>query len=215
LTDQNFAARLAGAGKDVDAVLAQLLESRAVAGEIARPERLMAAMRHATLAGGKRLRPFLVIEAARIYDVEGAHVLRAAAAIECIHCYSLVHDDLPAMDDDDPAAGAANDAPCIRRGDGHPYRRRPADAGFRHPRPTSARRGMPRSAFALVGTLARASGVGGMAGGQMLDLEAEGRFAADGQAARARRHRHPAAAGNEDGRPAHRRGRDGGIHRAR
>ena len=180
MTDQIFAARLAGAGKDVDAVLGQLLESRAAVGEIARPERLMAAMRHATLAGGKRLRPFLVIEAARLYDVKGAPVLRAAAAIECIHCYSLVHDDLPAMDDDDLRRGqptthrAFDEATAILAGDALQTLAFDILADERTEQDAQIR-------VALVGTLARASGLGGMAGGQMLDLEAEGRFAADGQ----------------------------------
>jgi len=82
LTDEDFASRLSAAGNDVEAMLAELLAARASPGEIARPERLTAAMRHATLAGGKRLRPFLVMEAARLYGAQGRPVLRAAAAIE-------------------------------------------------------------------------------------------------------------------------------------
>lgn len=180
MTDQIFAARLASAGKDVDRVLAQLLDGRPAAGEIARPERLMAAMRHATLAGGKRLRPFLVIEAARLYDAEGPHVLRAAASIECIHCYSLVHDDLPAMDDDDLRRGqptthrAFDEATAILAGDALHTMAFDILADERTEKDGDIR-------IALVATLARASGIGGMAGGQMLDLEAEGRFAADGR----------------------------------
>ncbi|HEX6002182.1 MAG TPA: polyprenyl synthetase family protein, partial [Hyphomicrobiaceae bacterium] len=69
------------------------------------PVRLAEAMRYATLGGGKRFRPFLVIEAAALFDVTEQQALDTAAAIECIHCYSLVHDDLPAMDDDDLRRG--------------------------------------------------------------------------------------------------------------
>ena len=67
--------------------------------------RLFAAMRYATLGGGKRLRPFLLLESARMFLVAEACALRAAAAVEMVHCYSLVHDDLPAMDDDDLRRG--------------------------------------------------------------------------------------------------------------
>jgi len=69
------------------------------------PVRLAEAMRYATLGGGKRFRPYLVIEAAALFGVTEQQALDTAAAIECIHCYSLVHDDLPAMDDDDLRRG--------------------------------------------------------------------------------------------------------------
>lgn len=62
---------------------------------------LMRAMRHSALANGKRMRPFYVIEAGAMFDAPEKSLLRAAAALECVHCYSLVHDDLPCMDDDD------------------------------------------------------------------------------------------------------------------
>ncbi|WP_247644166.1 polyprenyl synthetase family protein, partial [Brucella abortus] len=87
------------------AALAGLLDERPRTGEIARPQRLIAAMRHGVLNGGKRLRPFLVLESAALFGQYGQAVLRVAAALECIHCYSLVHDDLPAMDDDDLRRG--------------------------------------------------------------------------------------------------------------
>src|SRR5690606_17532639 len=64
------------------------------------PRRLVAAMSHAVLGGGKRFRPFLVMETARLYDVAPERACEVAAALELIHCYSLVHDDLPAMDND-------------------------------------------------------------------------------------------------------------------
>src|ERR1700674_2520677 len=81
----DFADRLAAAASETETLLGRLLSDQALPGEIARPQRLLAAMRHAVLGGGKRLRPFLLVE---------------SAAPECLHCYSLVHDDLPAMDDD-------------------------------------------------------------------------------------------------------------------
>jgi farnesyl diphosphate synthase len=133
-------------------------------------------MRHGALAGGKRLRPFLVVESAALFGVAAAAAMPAAAALECIHCYSLVHDDLPAMDNDDLRRGqptvhrAYDEATAILAGDGlltlafEILAREEAgpDAGVR---------------IALVASLARAAGVAGMIGGQMLDLAAEGRFA--------------------------------------
>ncbi len=137
------------------------------------PERLTAAMRHAVLGGGKRLRPFLVLESARLCGVEDEAALNVAAALECVHCYSLVHDDLPAMDDDDLRRGrptvhkAFDEATAILAGDtlltlAFEILADPAT----HPDPAV------RTALAL--GLARASGGAGMAGGQMLDLEAPG-----------------------------------------
>jgi farnesyl diphosphate synthase len=180
LSSDDFAERLASAGHQVEAVLEELLAARPLPGEIARPERLIAAMQHATLAGGKRLRPFLLIEAARLFATEGRPVLRAAAAIECVHCYSLVHDDLPAMDDDDLRRGrptthrAFDEATAILAGD--------ALLTYAFDILADAATGSdPAVLAALVLALARAAGLGGMAGGQMLDLEAEGRFAGDGR----------------------------------
>ena len=69
------------------------------------PARLLDAMRYGALGGGKRFRPFLVIESAALFDVSAEEALNAACALECVHCYSLIHDDLPAMDDDDLRRG--------------------------------------------------------------------------------------------------------------
>lgn len=159
----------------VEDALAAALGDRLLPGETARPERLLAAMRHAMLGGGKRLRPALLISTAALFDVRGSGPLRAGLAIECVHGYSLAHDDLPAMDDDELRRGrptvhrAYDEATAILAGDAlqtlafdilaDPATHR--DAGVR---------------AELVLTLARAAGVGGMAGGQMLDLAAEGRF---------------------------------------
>ena len=156
----------------VEAQLTLLLADSPGIGETHRPPRLVAAMRHAVLAGGKRFRPFLLIESARLFGLEPARSALAGAAVECLHSYSLVHDDLPCMDDDDLRRGAPtvhkafDEATAILAGDAlqtlafdvlarpelHP------DAGVR---------------IELVKILAGAAGLGGMAGGQMLDLQAE------------------------------------------
>jgi len=134
--------------------------------------RVFEAMRYGTLNGGKRLRPFLVLSGARLFDVPEQSALRVGAAVEMIHSYSLIHDDLPAMDDDGLRRGrpschiAFDDATAILAGDGlltlafevladpatHP------DAQIR---------------CALATALSKAAGAGGMVGGQMIDLQAE------------------------------------------
>ena len=132
-------------------------------------QRLTEAMRYAALGPGKRLRPFFALETARMFDVEERPVLRAACALECIHAYSLVHDDLPAMDDDDLRHGrptihrAYDEATAILAGDAL------QSAAFEimaHPdtHPDGAIRAE------LVRKLAIASGARGMSGGQMIDL---------------------------------------------
>lgn len=171
----SFEAHVAEAGPRVEAALAGLLASEPAQGEIVRPERLVAAMRHAMLGGGKRLRPALVLAVARLFGVEGEGPLRAAAAVECVHGYSLVHDDLPAMDDDDLRRGrptvhrAFDEASAILAGDALLTLAFDVLAD-------PATHDDPAVRAELVLALARASGLGGMAGGQMLDLGAEGRF---------------------------------------
>jgi farnesyl diphosphate synthase len=129
-------------------------------------------MRYASLGGGKRLRPFLMIETARLFGVEGEGVLRAAAALEMIHCYSLVHDDLPALDNDDLRRGrptthkAYDEATAILVGDGLLTYAFDVTAD-------PATHADPAVRAALVLALARHAGLGGMVGGQVLDLEAE------------------------------------------
>lgn len=170
-----FQDRLSQVARDTEALLDHLLASSPVDGERARPERLLDAMRHASLGGGKRLRPFLVVESAALFNVSRQNSLMAGAAVECVHCYSLVHDDLPAMDNDDLRRGrptthkAFDEASAILAGDGlltfafdilsRPETHAEVDVRLK-----------------LVLALARAAGLGGMVGGQMLDLAAEGRF---------------------------------------
>src|SRR5579883_407626 len=138
------------------------------------PPRLLDAMRYGALGGGKRLRPFLVIESARLLGVGMDDALNAAVALECIHCYSLIHDDLPSMDNDDLRRGrptvhrAFDEATAILAGDALlTLAFEIMAAPSTHPNPSV------RSE--LVMELARASGAAAMAGGQMLDLEAPGR----------------------------------------
>jgi farnesyl diphosphate synthase len=174
-----FLERLDAAAKDIEIVLERLLSVTPEGGELSRPARLVEAMRYASLGGGKRFRPFLVVESAALFGVARQQALMAGAALECVHCYSLVHDDLPAMDNDDLRRGQTtthkkfDEATAILVGDGlltlaFDILSRPQT----HPDPSVR--------VELVSALARASGVGGMVGGQMLDLAAEGRFGQNG-----------------------------------
>ena len=169
---EEFHRRLDAAANATENALDSLLAPSALPGEITRPARLLEAMRYSTLGGGKRLRPFLVIESARIFGVEGASALRTACALEMIHCYSLVHDDLPAMDDDDLRRGrptahkAFDEATAILAGDGLLTYAFDVVADTATHADTTLR-------AALVLALARAAGLGGMVGGQALDLAAE------------------------------------------
>jgi farnesyl diphosphate synthase len=176
-TDRSaFASRLEETAKDIETLLDRLMSAAPAAGEMSRPERLLDAMRYASLGGGKRFRPFLVVESAALFGVPRAHALMAGAALECVHCYSLVHDDLPAMDNDDLRRGQPtahkrfDEATAILAGDGLL-----TFAFDILSRPQTHSSAVVR--MQLVNALARASGIGGMAGGQMLDLAAEGRFA--------------------------------------
>src|SRR6476646_7652504 len=177
-----FLSRLEATAKDIDDLLDRLLTTTPVAGETARPARLMDAIRYSSLGGGKRFRPFLVVESAGLFEVPRPQALMVGAALECVHCYSLVHDDLPAMDNDDLRRGqptvhkACDDATAILAGDG--LLTFAFDILARPATPPN-----PAVRVELVLALARASGLGGMAGGQLLDLAAEGRFA-DGRAQR-------------------------------
>src|SRR4029079_12334199 len=92
-TTPDFAKRLDRTAEDTEALLAKLLSDALLPGEIARPKRLMDAMRYSSLGGGKRLRPFLVVESSAVFGVDRNAALLAGAALECIHCYSLIHDD--------------------------------------------------------------------------------------------------------------------------
>lgn len=134
--------------------------------------RLMSAMRYAALGGGKRLRPFLVLETGRLFGVDERCLLRVAAALECIHTYSLIHDDLPCMDDDDLRRGrptvhiAYDEATAVLAGDAL------LTIAFEILADPQTHAD-PNIRIALVGRLAEASGARGMVGGQMMDMIAE------------------------------------------
>ncbi len=145
--------------------------------------RLFEAMRYSLFAGGKRMRPFLVVASSDLFNIDKSQSLRVAAAIECIHTYSLIHDDLPAMDDDDLRRGKAtvhkayDEATAILAGDGlltlafeilsHPDTHRDANVRCN-----------------LISAIARAAGVQGMVGGQAIDLAAENQDLNIGEVAR-------------------------------
>jgi farnesyl diphosphate synthase len=137
------------------------------------PDRISAATRHGALNGGKRLRPYLVEATAQLFGDAPQAAALAATALECVHCYSLVHDDLPAMDNDDLRRGqptvhiSFDEATAILAGDTL------LTLAFEF----TAKIDPAAMARDMALSLARASGALGMIGGQMLDLEAEGRFA--------------------------------------
>jgi farnesyl diphosphate synthase len=167
-----FQDRLGQTAQDTEALLDRLLASPPIDGERARPRRLLDAMRHASLGGGKRLRPFLVVESAALFGVARQNALMAGAALECVHCYSLAHDDLPAMDNDDlrrgrPTTQSIDEATAILAGDGLLTWPRPS----RPPADASRCRGQARAGLAT-----RAPPASAAWWRQMLDLAAEGRF---------------------------------------
>src|SRR5216684_8549445 len=171
----SFSQRLSAAAAETDRLLDRLLASAPCQNEILRPQRLLDAVRYASLGGGKRIRPFLVVETAALFEAPRERALMAGAALECVHCYSLVHDDLPAMDNDELRRGQPtahrkfDEATAILAGD--------VLLTFAFDI-LSREETHPQAAvrIELVNALARAAGLGGMAGGQMLDLAAEGRF---------------------------------------
>jgi len=158
----------------IDAALEGLLTRERLSGPEEAPRHLIAAMRHGTIAGGKRLRPLLVMQSAAVFGLTPNEALQAAMAVEMVHCYSLVHDDLPAMDDDDFRRGRPSvhkmfdEASAILAGDAL------LTLGFElladplsHPDP------LVRTQLVL--ELALGAGAGGMAGGQARDLMGEKR----------------------------------------
>src|SRR6204780_5443711 len=161
-----FPARLDAVAADTQALLDRLLAATPEDGETSRPARLIEAMRYSSLGGGKRFRPFLVVECAALFEVPRQQALMAGAALECVHCYSLVHDDLPAMDNDDLRRGQPtahkkfDEATAILAGDGL------LTFAFDLLARTETHAN-PAVRVELVSGLARASGLGGMVGGQL------------------------------------------------
>lgn len=165
-----FTQKIEQAARATEARLGDLLERHA--GADATSPRLNAAMRHALLGGGKRFRPFLVIQSAALFGLPERAALDTAAALECVHCYSLAHDDLPAMDNDTLRRGRPtvwrqfDEWTAILAGDGL------LTLAFEILAAPEAH-GDATVRAALIAELAKASGAAGMVGGQSLDLEAE------------------------------------------
>ena len=164
----SLAAALARVATEVEAALEDLLPP--VEGAEAR---LIEAMRYASLGGGKRLRAFLAMETAALFSVDRRCAARVGAAIEMVHAYSLVHDDLPAMDDDDLRRGkpschrAFDEATAILAGDALQTRAFEVLA-------EADTHSNPEARCELVAALALAAGARGMVGGQMIDMVSEG-----------------------------------------
>src|SRR4029077_1388644 len=170
-----FAKRLDQTAEDTEALLEQLLADTVVADEIARPKRRSVVRRYASLGGGKRLRPFLVVESAAVFGVARNAALLAGAALECIHCYSLSHDGLPAMDNRDVRRGrptlhkAYDDATAILAGDALLTLAFDIISRDEIHKDANVTRLLTRAP-------ARAPGMGAVAGGEMLDLAGGGGF---------------------------------------
>ena len=167
----SFEQKLQQNAAQIERALEILLTVERLSGPDLPPDRLIAAMRHGTLNGGKRIRPFLLRETARMLGLAPELTIAPAVAVELIHCYSLVHDDLPAMDDDDLRRGlptvhkAYDDATAILAGDAL------LTLAFAHLGEHGAQE--PAIRARLVVELAAGAGVGGMVGGQMRDIEGE------------------------------------------
>ncbi len=168
----NFSKQRIEFAQSIEQSLGEFLNQKNLSGPGLAPSRLLNAMRHGVLNGGKRLRPLLVMQTAGIFDVAETDTFCAANAVELVHCYSLIHDDLPAMDDDDLRRGqptvhkAYDEATAILAGDtllAHAFGLLGDPACHNDPEVRAN----------LVCELALGSGAGGMAGGQARDLEGE------------------------------------------
>ena len=163
---------MAACAADIEQALERLLAAGTLTGPGVPPARLVAAMRHGAIGGGKRLRPLLLRQAAGLFGVPAQSTIVAGVAVEAVHCYSLIHDDLPAMDDDDLRRGrpsvhkAYDEATAILAGDAlltlafQMLAQEDCDPD-------------PAARLRLVAELALGAGAGGMVGGQMRDIEGE------------------------------------------
>lgn len=163
----NFEVKLNNTAYQVNEELEKLLES-----QMNNDSELPDAMRYAVLSGGKRLRPFIVVESGGLFDVSGCHCMRAAAAVEMVHAYSLVHDDLPCMDDDEFRRGQLTvhakygEATAVLVGDALLTL---AFEILAHENTSSE----SKVCLDLVSALSKAAGANGMVGGQILDIKAD------------------------------------------
>lgn len=168
---REFDAALAFAAESVERTMERLLP-RSFPGENNGEDRVFEAMRYSSLGGGKRLRAFFVLAGATLFRVGALPALRTASAIEFVHAYSLIHDDLPSMDDDDLRRGKPSchkqfdEATAILAGDA-------LQALAFEVLAEADTHGDPAVRAHLVSELAKAAGAHGMVGGQMLDLLAE------------------------------------------
>lgn len=167
--DQTIEARLAAEARHIDDALARAMNELEQGGAI---PRIVEAMRYSLLSGGKRLRPILTVWSAAACDAARESALRAAVAMECVHAFSLIHDDLPALDNDETRRGKPTshvvfgEAAAILAGDA--LLALAFEQVALSPVP-------PVRLVAMVATLAKATGAAGMIGGEWLDLEAEGK----------------------------------------
>ncbi|MGN6488403.1 MAG: polyprenyl synthetase family protein [Devosia sp.] len=171
----DFSAELASTAAELERALDALLTADALSGPGLPPERLVAAMRHGSLNGGKRLRPLLLRQAAGVFGVPPMRTVQAGLAVEMIHCYSLIHDDLPAMDDDDLRRGQ----PTVHRAYDEATAILAGDTLLTHAFGVLAHDSLdadPAVRIRLVAELAAGAGAGGMTGGQMRDIEGETDF---------------------------------------
>jgi farnesyl diphosphate synthase len=169
---RQFEPALASAAESTERIMDRLLPRIPPEGGDTDESRVFEAMRYSSLGGGKRLRAFFVLAGATLFKVSAISALRVASAVEFVHAYSLIHDDLPAMDDDDLRRGKPSchkqfdEATAILAGDA-------LQALAFEVLAQEATHGDPAVRIALVSELARAAGAHGMVGGQMLDLLAE------------------------------------------
>jgi farnesyl diphosphate synthase len=169
ITQADFKKALVEAASALENTLDHLLP------DVRGPEaQLLESMRYSAMDGGKRLRPFLVLASSALFSVDRQVALQTAAAVECVHCYSLIHDDLPAMDDDDLRRGRPSnhkqfdEATAILAGDGL--------LTFAFEILASERaHADPRIRIELIRSLSHAAGPQGLVGGQMIDLASEGK----------------------------------------
>lgn len=168
----DFDSELKASADAIEAALDRHLGAERLSGPGLAPEGLVAALRHGSLGGGKRLRPLLVRQAGAVFGIAPEATLMAGLAVELVHCYSLVHDDLPAMDDDDLRRGR----PTVHKAYGEATAILAGDALLTEAFALLARPDAhpdPAIRIALVAELAAGAGAAGMVGGQMRDIEGE------------------------------------------